>query len=168
MYLLKGSAMNKLVRGLLMAGVAVTAAGSAWAGATVKFVQPEHYMDMPYSSQDREDVLKELEAHFNKLAEKLPAGTELKVEVLDLDLAGRIRPAFRGHYDLRILTGGADWPHMHVRYTLERGGQVIAAGEDHLSNMAYLERMNRYLTGDSLRYEKQMMDDWFKQKIAAR
>lgn len=160
--------MNKLLKRLLLGGVAAMAAGSALAGATVKFTQPEHYMDMPYAEQDRADTLRDLEAHFNKLAEKLPAGVDLKVEVLDLDLAGRVRPAFRGNMDLRVLTGGADWPHMHVRYTLERGGQVIASGEDHLSNMAYLERMNRYVSGDPLRYEKQMMDDWFKQKIAAR
>jgi hypothetical protein len=170
MYLLKGNAMNKLQRSLLIAGMAALAAGSAWAGpgATVTFVQPEQFADMPWAARDREDVLKQLEAHFNKLAEKLPQGTELKVEVLDLDLAGRIRPAFRGHYDLRILGNGADWPHMQVRYTLEREGKVIASGEDHLSNMAYMDRINRYSSGDSLRYEKQMMDDWFKQKLAVR
>lgn len=160
--------MNSLIRSMLLAAVASIAAGSAWAtDATVKFANPDKFADMPYSSVDREEVLKDLDLHFNKLAKSLPEGTRLNVEVLDLDLAGRIAPTFRAH-EIRLLTGGADWPHMHVRYTIERDGKVLATGEDHLSNMAYMNRINRYSSGDPLRYEKQMVDDWFKEKIAAR
>jgi hypothetical protein len=161
-------AMNKLTLSLLLAGVAAMAAGPATAGVKVSFLQGDQYQDMPLASWQREDVLKDLEAHFSKLAKALPEGTDLKIEVLDLDLAGRLKPMFRGHDDIRILTGGADWPHMKLRYTLERDGKVVASGEDQLSNMAYLQRANRYFSGDPLRYEKQMMDDWFKEKIASR
>ena len=160
--------MKKLTLSLLLAGMAAMAAGPASAGVTVKFSQPEQYQDMPFAAWDRDELLKELELHFSKLAKNLPEGMDLKIEVLDLDLAGRLKPMFRGRDDIRILTGGADWPHMKLRYTLERDGKVVATGEDHLSNMAYLERINRYMSGDPLRYEKQMVDDWFKEKIAGR
>jgi hypothetical protein len=160
--------MNKLLCRLLLASAAVLLAGPAAAGVTVKFSQADQYADMPFAVSDREEVLKDLEAHFTKLAATLPPGVDLAVEVVDLDLAGRIKPMFRGHQDIRVLGGGADWPHMRVRYSITRDGATIASGEDHLSNMAYLERGNRYFSGDPLRYEKQMVDDWFKQKIAVR
>jgi hypothetical protein len=160
--------MNRVLRSALLAALASLAAASAWAtDVTVKFANSTGYSDMPFHADDRAEVLKELELHFNKLAKRLPEGTRLTVEVLDLDLAGRILPNFRAN-DIRLLKGGADWPHMHVRYTIERDGKVVATGEDHLSNMAYLDRSNRYMSGDPLRYEKQMVDDWFKEKIAAR
>jgi hypothetical protein len=160
--------MNKLTLSLLLAGVAAMAAGPATAGVTVKFLQAEQYQDMPFAGWQRDEVLKDLETHFGKLAKNLPEGMDLKIEVLDLDLAGHIKPMFRGRDDIRILNGGADWPHMKLRYTLERDGKVVAGGEDQLSNMAYLQRLNRYFSGDPLRYEKQMVDDWFKDKIAGR
>jgi hypothetical protein len=32
--------------------------------------------------------------------------------------------------------------------------------------MNYTSRANNYAEGDSLRYEKRMLDDWFKKEIA--
>jgi len=160
--------MKSAIRSLALASLFLVSAGGASAAVTVTFVQPDQYADLPFSSWDREQVLTDLRAHFTKLSKTLPAGTDLKIEVLDVDLAGRIYPNFRGSHDLRILRGGADWPHMRLRYTVEQDGKLVSSGEDKLSNMMYLDRMNRYFTGDPLRYEKQMIDEWFKEKIAVR
>ena len=160
--------MKTVIRSAALAGLFLLSAGSASAGVTVTFSHPENYADLPFSPWDREQILKDLNEHFGRLSAKLPAGQDLKIEVLDVDLAGRLKPGFRGGQDIRILRGGADWPHIHLRYTLESAGQVIASGEEHLSNMMYLDRINRYASGDPLRYEKQMIDDWFKEKIASR
>lgn len=160
--------MKSAIRSLALASLFLVSAGGASAAVTVTFVQPDQYADLPFSSWDREQVLTDLREHFTKLSKTLPAGTDLKIEVLDVDLAGRIYPNFRGGHDLRILRGGADWPHMRLRYTVEQDGKVVSSGEDKLSNMMYLDRMNRYFTGDPLRYEKQMIDEWFKEKIAVR
>ncbi|MES2148254.1 MAG: DUF3016 domain-containing protein [Pseudomonadota bacterium] len=157
--------MNSAIRSMALAWLALASAGSAMASATVTFSHPEQYADLPWSSSDREQVLKDLGQHFDKLAAKLPAGVDLKVEVLDVDLAGRIYPTFRGPSEIRVLRGGADWPQIRLRYSLEQGGKVLSSGEERLSNMMYLDRMNRYVGGDTLRYEKQMLDDWFKEKI---
>ena len=160
--------MNKL---LLKAGLAATLAlpaAAAMAGATVTFVHPEQYMDMPFSAIDRDQILRELSDHFSKMAARLPAGQELSIEVLDVDLAGHLRPSARGGTDIRILKGGADWPRISLRYTLSEGGKVLATGQDDLSDMNYMYHHNRYFSSESLRYEKNMIDDWFDKRLAVR
>lgn len=161
--------MNTLMRQLALAAALVFAAGAASAGpATVTFANPDDFADMPREASKREQVLAELSEHFSALAARLPAGQELKVEVLDLDLAGRSWPGMWGGRDLRVLEGGADWPHMKLRYTITQDGTVVKSGEESVQNMDYLWRLNRYSSGDSLRYEKQMLDTWFKTLTAAR
>lgn len=159
--------MKTWIPKLALAGLCTLSAGLAAAGVSVVYAAPQNFADVGWSEYDRNMVLKDLSEHFGKLAARLPEGTDMKVEVLDIDLAGRLRHSFRWPNEIRVLSGGADWPHIHLRYTIERDGQVVASGEDHLQNMMYLERINRYSSGDTLRYEKQMVDDWFKQHIAA-
>lgn len=160
--------MKTVIRNLALAGLFLLAGASASAGVSVTFSHPENYADLPFAPWERDQVLRDLTEHFTRLAATLPPGQELKVEILDVDLAGRIRHDFRGAHEIRVLRGQADWPHIHLRYTLTQAGQVLGTGEEHLSNMMYLDRINRYVSGDPLRYEKQMIDDWFKDKIAPR
>ena len=159
--------MNTLFKQIALTSLFVLSAGGASAAVSVVFSHPEKYSDLPFSPTDREQVLKDLGEYFATLGKSLPPGQDLRVEVTDLDMAGRIHPNVRGH-DLRVLRGGADWPHMALRYRLEANGQVISSGEEHLSDMNYLDRINRYSDGDTLRYEKRMIDDWFKKKFVAR
>jgi len=79
-------------------------------------------------------------------------------------MSGRLYPR-RGGEDIRIMTGGADWPRMHLRYTLEENGQVLRSGDDNLSNMNYQQSRTTYFDSDPMRYEKQMLDDWFNKAI---
>ncbi|MFA9219282.1 MAG: DUF3016 domain-containing protein [Sphingomonadaceae bacterium] len=155
----------KLSPHLLAAALALLASGSALAEVSVSYIKPEEFSDMPFSPRDREQLLKELSAHFAHMGQQLPAGQVLKIEVLDVDLAGRLYPRYSGPEDLRVLRGGADWPHMRLHFTLEQDGKLLRSGEAQLSNMMYQERMNRYSGTDSLRYEKQMLDDWFAQEF---
>jgi hypothetical protein len=156
--------MNKRLTLGGLAGLLALAAGAATAAATVTFVEPERYADVPLSALERDRVLNELRGHFEKLASTLPAGQELKVEVLDVDLAGNTRPAST-RPDLRIVTGGADWPHMHFRYSLVQDGKVLKSGDERLSDMDYTHHINSYRNDSTLRYEKQMLDDWFRKVV---
>lgn len=156
----------RALRHLALAGLFLLSAGSAAAAATVNYVEPEHYGEMPFATWERDDVLKELSAHFDRLARQLPPGQDLKVDVLDLRLAGHMRRG--GARDLRVVTGRADWPHIELRYAIESGGTVVASGASKLSDMTYMDRINRYADGEPLRYEKLMLDDWFKKTIAPR
>lgn len=153
-------------RAALAAMLLLGSAGAMAAPATVTFAKPEQFSDVPRSAWDRERILKLLSAHFDVLAARLPAGQTLSVEVLDVDLAGRTVPTAMANPDLRVLGTGADWPHMQLRFTVREGDRVVKSGEDNISSMSYLEKVNRYVSGDSLRYEKQMLDDWFKDRVA--
>ena len=161
--------MNTAFRHAALAGLLMLAAGSASAGATVAFVHPETFTDMPFASWERERVMDDLRAHFDKLAAKLPAGQQLKVDVTDVDLAGQTWPTRFGGQDIRIMNGGADWPRIALRYTITApDAQVVKSGEENLSDMAYQQHMTRYGGDDALRYEKRMLDQWFQNRIAAR
>jgi len=153
------------MRNLILAAALLAGAGAVSAGVTVKYENPDKFMDMPRWEKDREQVMKDLSEHFAKLGKKLPAGQDLVITVTDIDLAGREEPSRRRIDDIRILRGGADWPTMQLKYSLEQNGQVLAAGDERVSNMMYLSRLNRYNSGDQLRYEKQMLDEWFRDKF---
>ncbi|MES3023383.1 MAG: DUF3016 domain-containing protein [Pseudomonadota bacterium] len=155
-----------LLRRLGLAAALALAAGTAGAGVNIRFANPDNYADLPHSASDRARVLEGLGEHFEKLGARLPAGQQLDVEVLDVDLAGRIDPYFSNQQDVRVMRNAADWPSMRLRYTLRSGEQVISSGEQDLRNMMYLNRTNRHDLSDGLRYEKQMIDEWFKEKIA--
>jgi hypothetical protein len=150
---------------MALAGLFGLAAGSAGAAVTVTYVQPERFTDIPFVTWEREDTLKALTEHFTKLGNSLPPGQDLRIEVLDVDLAGRAIPNARLGRDIRVLRGRADFPRITLRFSLEQNGQVLKSGEAQLSDMSYLDHVNRYFDGEPLRYEKQMIDDWFEKTI---
>ena len=160
--------MNMLTRSLSLAGLLALAAAPALAGVTVTFSHPENYADVAFNAVDRDNILKQLSEHFVALGAKLPADEDLTVEVLDVDLAGRLVPSRRTAQDIRVLHGGADWPRMQLRYTLASHGQVLRSGESDMADMSYMDKLNRYDSGDPVRYEKAMIDDWFKSTILAK
>lgn len=149
------------------AALSLLAAGSAVAAVTVTFVDTDKYTDMPQFEGDKKRVLDGIESHFKTLAAGLPPGHDMKVEVLDVDLAGRLDP-MRTSPDVRILRGQADWPRMKLRYSIELQGKVVKSATESISDMTYMDHLNRYNGSDALRYEKKMIDDWFKNTVSAR
>ncbi|MYM40993.1 DUF3016 domain-containing protein [Duganella qianjiadongensis] len=156
----------------ILLAAALLASGAAAAQVSVSYVKPEDYADVPRNAIERERVLKDFSNYFDSWNARLPAGQSLKIEVLDIDLAGRMWPRRNGGEDIRVLNDGADWPRMRLHYTLEQNGQTLRSGDEQLSNMSYMQRINRYWETDTLRYEKQMLDEWFDKtivpKVAAR
>lgn len=152
----------------VLAALAALASGSALAGATVTYVESDKFVDMPFSPVDRQRVLEDLSSHFAELGKLLPAGQELKVEVTDLDLAGRIDYARRGANEIRVMRGMADWPRMELRYSLEEGGKVLRSGEAKLADMNYMDHARLATANESLRFEKQMVDDWFSKTFGVK
>jgi hypothetical protein len=148
-----------------LAGLLVLGASMASAEVKVTYVEPDKFVDLPFSPWDREDVLKRFTTHFNKLGERLPQGQDLTIEVTDIDLAGREYPSLRSGRDLRVMQGMADWPVMHLRYSVTQNGAVLKTGDAKLSDMSYQQRISRFSDGDSLRYEKRMIDEWFDETI---
>jgi len=160
--------MKNVIQKLAASGLLALAAGVASAGdVTVNYIQPERFSDLPFSAWDREQALKDLTEHFASLGAKLPPDQNLRIDVTDVDLAGRMYP-HRGVRDLRVVTNGAEWPRIDLRYTIESNGQVLRSGDAQLRDMAFMDRIGRYTDGDTLRYERRMIDDWFYSTILPR
>ena len=146
------------VLGLACISAAVQAAGAV----QVSFVQPDKFTDAGDARRDTDRNLDEVKRHFEVLAARhLADGQTLGIEVLDVDLAGEVRPSRRTHQDARILKGGVDWPRIKLRYTLQGAGAAPRSAEQTLSDMGYLHHVNRYPRAEPLRYEKRMLDEWF-------
>jgi Protein of unknown function (DUF3016) len=145
--------------GVLLASAAVHAAGAV----QVSFVQPEKFADVGRTPRDVDGHLQQLTRHFEVLAARyLLDGQKLNLEVLDVDLAGELRPSRRSAQEIRVLKGGADWPRIHLRYTLEAAGQAPRRGEAQLRDLAYLQRpAGGYGDRVALKYEYRMLDEWF-------
>ncbi|MGW8391953.1 DUF3016 domain-containing protein [Pseudoduganella sp. HUAS MS19] len=151
--------MNKLIHAALLMLVSASAAATA----TVTFADIGKMTDVPHDYRKRDDMQFLFREHLNRLSEQLPPGQVLKVDFLDIDLAGDEFPRVAVH-DIRVLRGQADWPRMHLRYSVEQGGTVVASGESKLSNPGYLMGMNRY-DRDLYGHEKQMLDEWFRKEV---
>jgi hypothetical protein len=160
--------MKNVIRQLAASGLLALAAGAASADVTVNYIQPERFSDLPFAPWEREAVLKDLTQHFARLGAQLPPGQNLRIDVKDIDLAGREYPN-RGPRDLRIVKqNGVDWPRIDLHFAIESNGQVLRSGDVQLRDMAFMDRIGRYTDSDSLRYEKRMIDDWFYSAIAPR
>lgn len=147
------------------------AAVPAHAAVDVTFTEPVRYSDARLHGNHRagadEVVLKQLRAHLETLGGRyLRAGQVLKVEVLDIDLAGRYEPWRARAYDVRILRD-ITWPRIKLRYALESDGAVVAHGEETVADLGYLSHPEVRLSADRLGYEKRMLDDWFRTRFAA-
>ena len=125
--------MGKFIGKAGLAMVCLITAVSASAAATVTYINPEKMSDVPRFSSDRESMEMVFRDHLNELASKLPAGQELKVEFIDIDLAGDVFPRVPVR-DIRVMKGQADWPRMHLRYSIEQDGKVLRSGDRELAD----------------------------------
>jgi hypothetical protein len=150
----------------LLVAFAIPAANAA---VEVDFVNPDKFVDAAVHrgpSKERERTFTALRQHIEKLGDRyLKPGQVLKVEVLDLDRAGRVEWWQPQLHDARIMRD-VDSPSMKVRYTLAENGTVITSGEERIGSPGYLwgPRAST-LSTDSLKYEKTMLQDWFHNRF---
>jgi len=155
----------------LAASIAV--AVPATAAVDVAFVAPEHYTDGGGKGGFRdvptkEAVEREIRNHLSALGQQnLAPDQVLKVEVLDIDLAGRRDVLGAGTNDVRVYDE-LNSPRIKLRYVLEDKGQVILSGDDVLTDPLYLRSLAPGSTGDPLRYERPMLTKWFSMRIVGR
>jgi hypothetical protein len=143
----------------LLAAVGVHAAGTV----QVIFVEPERYADVRDRAHTSKEHLATLERVLVETASPhVPDGRTLKIEVLDVDLAGEVRPGLRA-WDTRILNGRADWPRITLRWTLD--GPAGKSGQAVVQDMAYLQRVPPPLSDGGLVYERRMLDEYFRKEF---
>lgn len=152
----------------ILLAAAVLAALPSHAATVVTFTDPDRYTDVANQRWETQSTLDTLEKHIKRLGDRYIAPNDtLRIEVLDIDLAGWVRMGGRAPNEVRVVRGKADWPSMKVRYTLEsRGG--TSTKETTISDPTYLDHGMRINSSESLYYEKRMLDDWFRSTFGER
>ena len=152
----------------LSLNVALLAIAPARAEVQVTFTVPEKYVDASLQRDgagSRELTLRAIREHLVALGGRyLVSSRTLKIEILDIDLAGELE-WWHGPYDIRYLRSYT-WPKIKLRYTLEDSGQTIDSREELVSDPSY--QMNVITrSGESMPYEKKMLARWFRSRFAA-
>ena len=146
-----------------------TASGPA-ARIALIFVQPQHFTDVRYSKAEPNSValLSELHTFMCKMGERyVPADMQLEITVADIDLAGDFEPWRGPQFGHVRITRGIYCPHISLEFRLtDRNGSVVSTGQRQITDIAYQERFVRQ-PDDYLRYEKDILRDWFRNEFGA-
>ena len=137
----------------------------------VNYDNPEHFRDASLDSNGYErgadeQVMKALRTYLQTLGQRyLPAGQTLRIDIRDIDLAGRFEPWHAQSYSIRFMRD-ITWPSMELHYVLSQQGQTLSQADAHLSDKFYLQRPGRSTSSDRLFAEKAMLQEWFRKQFA--
>jgi hypothetical protein len=157
----------RFLRAFLVALAALAALTSAAAARVdIRFIQPERYVDEDFrNSYTRERLVAEFDRFLKaEGARHVRAGQTLRIEVLDIDLAGQNRPFASRLGDVRVMREVTP-PSVRLRYVLEERGRVVARGEETLLDWNYLSNARARNSSEWLPYEKAMLRDWFRRRF---
>lgn len=139
----------------------------------VTWVNPKEYTDVKPAngirSRFRNRTLETLHEYMDDLASDLPEGQKLKFNVTDLDLAGRVWPGtfvgFDTSSEVRLIKR-IEIPRMDFSYELiDSDGTVLKSGKQELKDMGFMDSVAAQRRNDPLKYEKNMLRDWFKKEF---
>ena len=136
------------------------------AAVTVTHADPDRFTDAGDRNSDPVKIMQAVAHHLERLGDRyLPANAVLKIEVLDLDRAGR--PRMNLPTEIRIVRGKADIPCIDLAYSLEMDGKVAQSKRERVCDNDYLRPLGpRGDAHDPLVYEKRMLETWFQERFA--
>lgn len=160
-----------LVTGLTFAGAAFGQTGKgAAASVDVQFLHPEKYTDADYGrgfrKREGEAIFDKLRQHLQKQAPRyLATGQHLKIEFVDIDLAGDHEPTASVNLrDVRIIRSVYP-PKLAFHYQLtDEMGAVLREGSESIRDIGF-DLHQRGQPSDSLRYEKRILDQWLQRQF---
>lgn len=163
--------MNLRTRFLYLSIALLASIPAARAEVDVTFTAPEKFVDAGLLRHDgarsRELAVRTIREQLVSLGQRYLAPNQtLKIEVLDVDLAGEIE-WWHGPYDIRYLRDYS-WPKIKLRYTLEEDGQPLRSAEETVSNPSYQMSVLTTRSGEIMPHEKEMLARWFRSRFAAR
>ncbi|GLX78987.1 hypothetical protein tinsulaeT_23270 [Thalassotalea insulae] len=134
----------------------------------VKWTNPDDYHDIYAGEEHRAkfkaQVFSSLEKHFAKLAQQLPEGQRLNIEVTDLDLAGDVH--IGGIRRIRIIKE-LFYPRIEFSYQLfDSSNHIISSDKINLKDMNFMYGSTLRYRNERFGYEKRMLDDWFKKTFS--
>jgi len=152
---------------LLMCGTLTVAAHAAT--VNIQWQHPDKYTDVQAGEGSQQAfqkrVFSQLDKHFAKLAKKLPADQQLNIKVTNLDLAGDVN--FGNAQRIRIVRD-IFIPRMVLSYQLlDSSGKTLKKQQVKLQDLSFMNNISLKYQNDSLGYEKNMIDNWFKKTFLA-
>jgi hypothetical protein len=163
---------------VLAALLCAASAGPAFAAATtapkpesrisVIFVEPQKFTDVKQNSwgDNSPELLDQIQRFMCDTGEScVSAGLHLEIKVTDITLAGQFEPWHGSQFDdVRIVR--SIYPpcfKLDFRLTNEKG-DVVKEGTREITDLTFQMR-SAWPLSDPLRYEKDMMRDWFSQEF---
>ena len=141
----------------------------------VEFVDPENFTDADNHASSWPRQLDDVTAAFRGRLERvgtacLPRGQTLAIRILDIQLAGRVEPAFTmiGGGGVRLMRN-ADWPSVKLSYRWQDAqGGLLGHSETRISDLDYLHHLSWNHDRDA-RYgiELTMLERWFRGEFCA-
>ena len=155
----------------LAACVAETAADLAPPRVDVVFVNPDKFSDVrdgdPGSDRGRDEYLKRIKEHIESQVNKyIPEGQHLALHITDVKLAGDFEP-WRGpaFSDVRYIKDLYP-PRINLEFRLtDANGKIIKQGGRKITDEDFMTEINLYFPDDTLRYEKQLLDNWLNDEF---
>lgn len=149
--------------------LATASASILAANVHVDFVNPDSYTDIDRFSDEFGRATKAIQSTLDDLGKRyLPQDATLRVDVQDIDLAGKLVRSARAGTDIRVEQGLADPPTIKLHYVLEENGRVVADKNESIHGLVYLRQSNVRTSGESFPYEKAMLEQWFRDTFAAK
>jgi hypothetical protein len=137
----------------------------------VVYVNPEKFTDVrdsAYSTdKGRDEYLGDLKEHIEKQANKyIPDGQHLALRITDVKMAGDFEPQRGPRFeDVRIIRDIYP-PRINLEFKLtDASGKALKEGERKVMDPNFLSEINNYFPDDTLRYEKKLLDDWFRNEF---
>lgn len=161
---------------IVLVGFVAAGALHAADGATaleqvqVIFDHPEAYTDVKDSFSPTErgtaNILAQLKSFIvSRASERLPKGYSLSLTFTDIDLAGDFEPWRGPDFDSIRIVKSIYPPAYHFSYVFkDAAGKVVKEGKEDVVDMSFDMRLTLD-TSDSLRYEKDFLNDWISGKI---
>jgi hypothetical protein len=153
------------------AGVGVAIGESRTSRISVVFVDPERFTDVRDGAQasprGQAALLDELARFARETGERLvPADLSLELRVTDVDLAGEFEPWRGPQFERTRFMREIYMPRIDLEFRLaDVQGRVVGEGRRSLRDANYLARSIR-LTDERLRYEKDLLREWFRREFA--
>ena len=133
----------------------------------VSFFEPEKFADVKdsYSGTDRgrDAILSDIKNYIvQRAAVYVPDGQKLAVTITDIDLAGDFEPGAGPQWEDVRLVKEIYPPRINLTFKLtDANGNVLKTGTRRLQDLSFLMKLS-VNNGDPLRYEKNLLDDWFR------
>jgi hypothetical protein len=155
------AALGLIAAGALRASDAATTAPRT----EVIFDHPENFRDVrdefTPTDKGRDYILSEFRDHLvSRTASMIPDGYKLKVTFTDIKLAGDYEPWRGPQWDTVRIVKAIYPPYFKFTYQVtDPSGRVVRSGTENINDLDFQDRIVLD-TGDPLRYEKQILDDW--------